>query len=393
MSELSFSSKRLVRLIGLFLVSLLLPMLCGLLHNARIDQLIVWGFICGMCAICFGVYIEYVRLHEGTGMDMGDDYAMLTFVYLVGMAGACVAAFFPAYTAPVMAIGMLCNGTFSSKIGAAMAAYFAVLSAVFCGTGTYTAAAYVTLAVISIFLAELALNDGLRIWDSMLVISLSVVLPVCCGYLDTHLLQPKIIVLTLAGSILTLLVAHMLLPRLRSRVLAFEEISLDTIMDKQYHLQKMIEKYSSVDYDHALRVSRVAAKIAGELGADEKLAMAGGFYYRIGKLEGEPFIENGVRIAQQNCFPERLVQILEEYNGINRSPGTLESAIVQISDMIVTKFDLLDKDTFSAGWNRDIVIYQTMNEKSSEGLYDHCGLSMNQFLKIRELLVKEEILL
>ena len=34
-----------------------------------------------------------------------------------------------------------------------------------------------------------------------------------------------------------------------------------------------------------------------------------------------------------------------------------------------------------------------MNEKSSEGLYDHCGLSMNQFLKIRELLVKEEILL
>ena len=87
------------------------------------------------------------------------------------------------------------------------------------------------------------------------------------------------------------------------------------------------------------------------------------------------------------------MQILEEYNGINRAPGTLESAIVQISDMIVTKFDLLDKDTFSAGWNRDIVIYQTMNEKSSEGLYDHCGLSMNQFLKIRELLVKEEILL
>ena len=66
---------------------------------------------------------------------------------------------------------------------------------------------------------------------------------------------------------------------------------------------------------------------------------------------------------------------------------------MQISDMIVTKFDLLDKDTFSTGWNRDIVIYQSMNEKSSEGLYDQCGLSMNQFLKIRELLVKEEMLL
>ncbi len=392
MSELSFSSKRLARLIGLFLLSLVLPMLCGLLHNARIDQLIVWCFICSVCVVCFGVYVEYERLHEGTCMDMGNDYAMLTFVYLIGMAGACVAAFFPAYTAPVMAIGILCNGTFSTKTGAAMGVYFAVLAAVFCGTGLYTMAAYVTLAVVSIFLAELALDGRLRIWVGMLIISLSVVLPVCCCYLDTHMLQPQVILITLPGSILTLLVVH-ILPGLRNRVQTEEEIGLDTIMDRQYHLQKMIEKYSSVDYDHALRVSRLAAKVAVELGADEKLTMAGGFYYRIGKLEGEPFIENGVRIAQQNCFPERLVQILEEYNGINRAPGTLESAIVQISDMIVTKFDLLDKDTFSAGWNRDIVIYQTMNEKSSEGLYDHCGLSMNQFLKIRELLVKEELLL
>ncbi len=392
MSEASFSSKRLLKLIGLFFVSLLLPAGCGLLHNAHIDQLIVWCFICGMCAICFGVYMEYERLHDGTGMDAGNDYSLLAFVYLIGLAAACVAAFFPAYTAPVMAIGVLCNGTFPSKTGSAMAVYFALLAAVFCGSGTYTAAAYVALAVVSIFLTELALRQELRIWAVMLIVSMSVVIPACCCYLDTHALQPWIFAVTLPGSILTVLVLR-IVPKLRDRVVTAEEISFDTVMDRQYHLQRMIENYSSVDYDHALRVSRVAARIAQELGADEKLAMAGGFYYRIGKLEGEPFIENGVRIAQQNCFPARLVRILEEYNGINCPPSTLESAIVQISDMIVTKFDLLDKDTFSTGWNRDIVIYQSMNEKSSEGLYDQCGLSMNQFLKIRELLVKEEMLL
>lgn len=392
MSELSFSSKRLARMVGLFVLSLLLPVICGLLHNTRIDQMIVWCFICGICAVCFGLYTEYERLHEGTGLDPGNDYSVLSFIYLTGMAGACVAAFFPAYTAPVLAIGILCNGTFPNRMGAAMAVYFALLSSVFCGAGAYTGAAYVTLAVISIFLAELALHRELRVWVGMLIVSMSVVVPACCCYLDTHTLQPQIFMITLPCSVLTLVVVH-ILPKLRERFVSSEEISLDTIMDRQYHLQRMIENYSAVDYDHALRVSRVAAKVAKELGADEKLALAGGFYYRIGKLEGEPFIENGVRIAQQNCFPDRLVRILEEYNGINRPPGTLESAIVQISDMIVTKFDLLDKDTFSAGWNRDIVIYQSMNEKSSEGLYDQCGLSMNQFLKIRELLVKEEMLL
>ena len=73
-------------------------------------------------------------------------------------------------------------------------------------------------------------------------------------------------------------------------------------------------------------------------------------------------------------------------------PSSIESAIVHIADCLVTKFDLLDKDTFSSTWNRDIVVYQTMNEKSAEGLYDRSGLTMNQFLKIRELLVKEDLL-
>lgn len=128
------------------------------------------------------------------------------------------------------------------------------------------------------------------------------------------------------------------------------------------------------------------------MAADEKLAAAGGFYYRVGKLEGEPFVENGIRLAQQNCFSERLIAILAEYNGQNMLPSSIESAIVHIADCLVTKFDLLDKDTFSSTWNRDIVVYQTMNEKSAEGLYDRSGLTMNQFLKIRELLVKEDLL-
>ena len=38
-----------------------------------------------------------------------------------------------------------------------------------------------------------------------------------------------------------------------------------------------------------------------------------------------------------------------------------------------------------------MIIYQTLNELSATGIYDESGLSMNQFLKVRELLVREEI--
>lgn len=391
MTENAFSVKRIGKLAWMLLCSILLPAVCGVLHNVRVDHLIVWSFICLVCFFCFALYAERERLQGEMSMGISNDYSLLTFIYLSGLLGACIGSLLPAFAAPVMALSVLCNGAFHTKMGTALAVYFSLLAALFSEGGEYEVAAYVLLALAGLFLTELFLQRGLRLWTGIFVVCFSVVIPVCCNYLSSHVLEVRTILFSFAGSFVTLLVLT-LIPKLRNRERIAEEVSLDTIMDEHYHLHREIERYSTVDYHHALRTSKVAARLAAGIGADEKLARAGGFYYRIGKLEGEPFIENGVRIAQHNCFSQRLVSILEEYNGQNRLPGSIESAVVQIADMIVTKFDLLDKDTFSSTWNRDIVIYQSMNEKSAEGLYDNSGLSMNQFLTIRELLVKEEML-
>lgn len=391
MTENAFSAKRVGKLALLFFCSILFPAACGILHNVRIDHLIVWSFISLICFVCFALYAERLRLQGEMSRGISNDYSLLTFIYLVCLLGACIGSLLPAFAAPVMAISVLCNGAFRTKMGSALAVYFCLLCALFSEGGEYEVTAYVMLALIGLFLTELFMEQGLRLWTGILVVCLSIVIPVCGNYLTDHVLAIRTVGFSFAGSMLTLSVLT-LVPKLRSREHVAEEVSLDTIMDDHYHLRREIERYSTVDYNHALRTSRVAAKLAAGVGADEKLARAGGFYYRIGKLEGEPFVENGVRIAQDNCFSKRLVAILEEYNGQKRLPGSIESAIVQISDMIVTKFDLLDKDTFSSSWNRDIVIYQSMNEKSAEGLYDNSGLTMNQFLTIRELLIKEEML-
>ncbi|MCI5826722.1 MAG: hypothetical protein MR020_00580 [Lachnospiraceae bacterium] len=391
MTENAFSAKRVGKLVLLLIASIFLPAVCGLMHNARIDHLIVWTFICLVCFLCFALYLERQRLQGELTRGISNDYSLLTFIYLICLLGACVESLLPAFTAPVMAISILCNGAFQTKLGTVLSVYFSLLTALFSAGGEYEVTSYVLLAVIGGFLTELYLQQGLRLWTGILVVCLSVVIPVCCNYLLSHTPVIQTILFTFAGSFITLFVL-VFMPKLRHREILAEELSLDTIMDERYHLRREIERYSTVDYNHALRTSQVAARLAAGIGADEKLARAGGFYYRIGKLEGEPFIENGVRIAQDNCFSQRLVTILAEYNGEKQLPSSIESAIVQISDMIVTKFDLLDKDTFSSTWNRDIVIYQTMNEKSADGLYDNSGLSMNQFLTIRELLVKEEML-
>ena len=106
-------------------------------------------------------------------------------------------------------------------------------------------------------------------------------------------------------------------------------------------------------------------------------------------MEGEPYVENGVALAKSNHLPKEIIEILQEYNGEQKFPSTLESAIVHIVDSVVAKFDVLDKETLSSSWNQDILVYQTLNENSASGLYDKSGFSMNMFLKIRDYLIKE----
>ena len=63
-------------------------------------------------------------------------------------------------------------------------------------------------------------------------------------------------------------------------------------------------------------MSGVAEKCAYIVGADAAVCKAAGLYYRIGILDGDPMVENGVARAQNHCFPEKVTEILSEYYGI-----------------------------------------------------------------------------
>lgn len=165
----------------------------------------------------------------------------------------------------------------------------------------------------------------------------------------------------------------------------------EKIIDEDYPFVVDIRRYSRAEYVRAVRAATLARKCAAEIDANELAAAAAGFYYRLGILEGEPFVENGVRLAEEGCFPAAVISILSEYGGEEKMPSTRESAIVHMVDACIKKIEFLRTQEPPVSWNQEMIIYQTLNELSATGIYDESGLSMNQFLKVRELLVREEI--
>ena len=58
-------------------------------------------------------------------------------------------------------------------------------------------------------------------------------------------------------------------------------------------------------------------------------------------------------------------------------------------DALLVKMEVLEKDVGMSKWNLEVLISPTLNEFSAAGLYDKSGLSMNQFLKTRDILNRE----
>ncbi len=392
-TEERFVAKRIIKLCYLAIMMLVSGLMLGALHRLSLGDILALMLIDVLFAVLFIFYLENDRLHRMDEPDSSEDYQRTCVGFTAGMLIMLAASFFPEYTAPVLFISFMLATGLSREQAFIIAVFFDAQLAL---NGKLTAnalACYLLMTLLGIILTDMYEQKDYRKYAEMITLALSIAIPVLFYYILNGTPTFLLFLYSLVSGVLAFLGMHFWYDTLHYKKMQAYKISLDTIVDPSYHLVREIRKFSKVDYSHALRVSRIAAHCAAKINADEKIAAVGGFYYRLGKLGGEPFVENGVKIAQNNLFPNEIVAILSEYNGKQKPISSIESAIVHITDAVVTKFELLDQTTLSSTWNRDMVIYQTLNEKSSSGIYDNSGLSMNQFLKIREFLAKEEELL
>lgn len=227
---------------------------------------------------------------------------------------------------------------------------------------------------------------------SLLTFFFSLMIPELFSYLSTKEMQKYSLLYAFGTAFLTFLTAAFLFHRLLHEADQEIENHLLDIVSEDYSEVKALKDFSMVEYRHAVKVSDIACRCAKEVGYRANLCLAGGFYYRMGRWIGEPYIKNAVNKAESLCFPAELISILAEYYGEEQLPSSPESALVHMVDAVVIRLEAMEQNVGQSVWNRDIVIYQTVNDFSSSELYDHSGMSMNQFLKIREFLAKEELL-
>lgn len=371
--------------------TLLLTAFFACQNSVALDEALAYALIDAVFLAIVLYMLESGRLRRAIGASAASRYERISFCY--GAFCALFAGFYflPEFACPAAAPALFLSVVSNAEIGIGLSAFLcALLSAAKAG-GIYELCACVVLIFIGAQAAYAMRQKNPRFWGCVMLFSASVSVPALFSYLSNKEADVLPLAWNAAFSAVFLYVFCLLADRLYDTALHEEEDAYERIMKEGHPLVGEMKNYATAEYVHAMKVATVARKCASEIGANELLAAAAGFYYRLGALEGEPYVENGVRLAEKSCFPIDVIQILSEYNGEERLPQTKESAIVHMADACIKRIELLSSQNLSSSWNQDMAIYQTLNELSATGIYDESGLSMNQFLKIRELLVREEM--
>ncbi len=326
----------------------------------------------------------------------GTSYGRLVFLLLISWFITGGGALLYDFLMPVGFLVFWLSAYFAEALVMELGLYFVVVVCLLCGRGTYSIYCYCLLLVVNTFIAGYlrGIRREKRRGRFALILltgGANAFLPIIFYYFTFGRLNRSTAVETGIISACLMAFVWLVYPILIDFYDSEEQISYDLLLEDDHPLALEMQRYSDAEYHHARHVARLCRLCAKEAGANEKLCEAAGMYYRLGKIVGRPEIENAIKLATDYCFPPDVIAILEEYEGKERLPQTPESAIVHIVHSIVTRIELMDSETMDSTWNEDMLIYKTLNEFSNTGIYDESGLTMNQFLKIREILVQRKI--
>lgn len=387
--EDKWSWKRFGMAVVIVIVTAAMTIFTLVLHGEATADWILLAISGFVFCVLFLLSLEWNRKVQGIFQEKANNFVRIGLAYVLCSALTVAMSFLPDYARPVMVLTVVMTMVSTPFCGLLAGCYCSVLLA-FAGSGsTALAACYLFLSICGCIIAQYMQDSRNQLWSSWIILTVTFCLSALFSLLDKREFTLNTLEYSILSGVISCLGAALLFRLWNDKIITSRDDMLDRIIEERYELVQTMRNYSKADFEHARKVSRIARGCAKAIGADERLAAAAGFYYRIGRLEGEPYVENGLSLAKKNGFPPELIQILGEYNGEKYLPSTVESALVHIVDNVVAKFDVLDRTTLSSSWNQDIVVYQTLNENSAQGLYDQSGLSMNMFLIVRDYLIKE----
>lgn len=391
MNEEKINKYRIFFILGMIITAVLTSIILCVLNKSEMEQIVCTMFVLLGFIPLMIFELVYERNRNMIANNNQTSYQRIAAGFAICCIVMVAVSFMPEFFRPILLFPLIISAFGNEYLSLTIGMFANVLLSMTTGGSFYELLTYSILLVIGMMLTRTLSEKAYTRYIALLFMFVSVLFPNIFYYLTYEELNIKTLILSLMNGVLLVFFVLVLYPITRKETDEEIPYQYQHILEDNYKQVREVRSYSIAEYQHARMVSKIAKKYATNLHFQVDLCEAAGFYYRLGRWEGNSTV-SGVQKAQKLCFPEELVQILKEYNGEQMRPSTPESALVHIIDALLIKLELLENEVGTSQWNREVLIHQTLNNFSTAGLYDESGLSINAFIKIRQWLATEELL-
>lgn len=342
---------------------------------------------------CVVFTIEESRIFDGFLFDNSENLWRFTILYFFSLTGSVVFPMFPAGGWPYVAIFtglMLFSGQLIAVCAGCNLLFVSMLLSPSASNDLFMI--YFVSGVAGVLLFS-GLDESFRVWLP-LVISLMVQFVCLCLHevlMVNEAFHPEMFLVPAVNILVNLILLLILLKFFSFSIIYRTRDTYMDINDPECPLLVKLKEFSREEYFHAIHTAYLCDRIAKQLDLDDAAAKAGGYYHKIGILKGENSFENVKLVLEEYKVPEKVMEILKEYLNKEEDIVSKETAILLISDTMISSISYLFSKDANARLDYEKLIQAVFKKKLESGILNHNRLSIGELEEIKKILMEETL--
>lgn len=358
-----------------------------LYQKMELSKIAVSVFFILLFSLAFSWMLVQEYTIDETQKHLHDTLTRISIAYTAGVILTVAAYLLPVRIHVMLAVSMLINAVVSPLYGLCLSLFLSVLLSINQTFSGEEVSYIVFLCIMGTLLTPLVIRKKYRIFSGILVGALSVTGAFLYGYMLDGQILPETVLKGAGEAVLNIGTICAGIPLLLKKKKEREVSSYARAMEDSFPLAQFMHSLSDKRYVRCRFVSKVCMLCARQVEFDEEFCGCAGFYYDLCDNDEPDAVFYATNLGKRNLLPIDVVRILSQYHGSVCPIVTREAALVDLVYETVRSLENVSDEAET--FEKEMAVHSVFNDLSKNGRYDESGLSMNQFLKLRNFLIKE----
>lgn len=208
---------------------------------------------------------------------------------------------------------------------------------------------------------------------------------------ETARFTSELLLYPVINAIVSLILLLLVLRIYSSKILTTPGDDYIDINDPECKLLIELKSIAPDDYFRSVHVAYFCDRIARKLGLDENMLKCAGYYHRVGRIVGERTWGNTYAICSESGFPPSVIEILKEYLNDMSPIEKTETAVLYMSECVVSSVLYLFSKNKDMKLDLDTLIETIFKQRFDTGMFNKCNISVKQIEEMKTVFKEEKL--